>query len=320
MTAAPHSQDAPSNAPPHDSGKQNDAGRRARFLRALFGFDCPETPVERKAFVALELFLVAFLLFHAWTWAAEIQTLATVVRPAGLGYYVDVSVFFESWAAYAVAGGVTAAFVLAYTRGWRYGYLAGLVLLHLLFVARHSQGKLPHGTNTIALVLLGLGLAVVAFDDEQRRRRFTTGFAFFFLGVGYVSAAVSKLIGTGLHWVDGHHLQLWISQKSVDVLAQTGAFAPNVIQGLLLDHYWMATALLTVGLLTEALAFLLWWPRFRLPLLLALAGMHAGVYVTMNITFLETGLLLLLLAAAPAARFVQTGRLRPAARAASAGA
>jgi len=54
--------------------------------------------------------------------------------------------------------------------------------------------------------------------------------------------------------------------------------------------------LLAGALLLELLAFTVWWRPFRLPVLLALVGMHAGIYAAMQISFHFAAIELLLLA------------------------
>jgi len=278
-----------------------------RFLDSLFGFRAPTTRTETLFFHALELFVVACTLKYAWGWATHVQTLGDVVLPLGIAHYVDVSVFFGSGLAYGVAGLLTTCVFLGYGRYWRYGYVAALVLLHLLFAIRYSQGEIPHSSNVLGMTLLGFGLGLAAFDAERPRRRFTIGFTYFFVGLGYTLSFFCKMIGTGPRWVDGHHLQLWVYEKSVDVFAATGTFDFTWAQSLVLEHYWMATAFLIIGAVTELFAFLMWWPRVRIPAVLAVLGLHTGIYLTMRIVFAITTLELILLALPWACIAARTG-------------
>ncbi len=274
----------------------NPTGRGMRFLRHLFGFEHPVTRGEKYFFYAFELFVAVCTLKYAWGWATYVQDLSDVVLPLGVAHYVDVSVLFGSGWAYGAAGLLTLFVGLGATRTWRYGYLAALLLLHLLFAARYSQGEIPHSSNVLGITLLGLGLGLAAFDAERFRRRFTLGFTYFSIGLGYTTAAVCKLIGTGPTWIDGRHLQLWIYEKSIDVFAATGSFDFTVVQSVALEYTWTATLFLVIGLVTESLAFTMWWPRFRIPAVLAVLGLHAGIYTAMRIVFAITTLELILLA------------------------
>ena len=121
------------------------------------------------------------------------------------------------------------------------------------------------------------------------------GFLYFFIGLGYTSAAVCKLIGTGITWPDGRHLLLWIAERKVDTISKLGGFDPNLLQELVLADYHWGTVILTFGLVTELLAFLMWWRRFRYPVVLLVVSMHLGILVTMNIFFAASTYLLLLL-------------------------
>lgn len=267
-----------------------------RFFDLLFGFRVSETRWEKYFFYVFELFVVGATIKYAWGWAAHAQNLSDVVLPLGVAQYVDVSVFFGSWTAYGVAALLTVFVLLGLARRWSYAYVAALLLLHLLFATRYSQGEIPHSSNVLGMTLMGLGLGVAAFDTERLQRRFTIGFAYFFIGLGYTLSFFCKMIGTGPLWVDGRHLQLWVHEKSVDVFAATGTFDFTFAQSLVLEYYWVATAFLIIGAVTELCAFLMWWPRFRIPVVLAVLGLHAGIYMTMRIVFAVTTLELILLA------------------------
>lgn len=260
-------------------------------------FEFHRAPFYREAllFSLFELFVAGITVKYAWFWAAYVQHASDVVLPLGIAQYVDVSFLFGSWTAYGVALLLTGAVALGATRRWRYGYLAALVLLHLLFAARYSQGEIPHSSNVLGMTLLGLGLSLPAFDTERLRRRFTLGFTVFFLGLGYTSAAVCKLVATGPSWIDGIHLHAWIYEKAIDLFAATGTFEFTAAQSLVLDHHWLATVFLGIGLATELMAVTIWWPRFRLPALLAILGLHVGIYLTMRIVFAVTTVELVLL-------------------------
>ena len=265
------------------------------FLAHLFGFEASETRGERYFAYVFEAFVAVFTLKYAWGWATYAQQLRDVVLPLGVAQYIDISLLFGAWG-YGAAALLTMCVVLGFSRYWSYGYIAALLLLHLLFAARYSQGEIPHSSNVLGMTLLGFGLGLAAFDVERLRRRFAIGFAYFSVGLGYSVSFFCKMIGTGPHWVDGRHLQLWINEKSVDMFARTGTFDFTIVQSLALDHYWIATAFLTIGAVTELLAFSMWWPRFRIPAVLGVLGLHAGIYMAMRIVFPITTIELILLA------------------------
>jgi len=297
------------NDPVHQSGASTTpSGPWVSFLSAVFNFEAEETKLERWFGKAFELFVLAVSLRYSWFWALQIQRFQVVVDPVGVGSHVDLSFLLGSPAAFVIAGLVTGFIVLGYTRRWRYGYFAAIILMHILFAARFSQGKIMHSSYLAAMVFLGIAIAVSAFDDESVRRRFALGFAFLFTGLGYTFAGICKLIGTGLSWPDGQHLRMWIEEKAVDTYATNGAVDLNVIQKLVLDHYELATAILIVGLFTELSGFLMWRPCFRLPLLVGLLGLHIGIFLTMNIVFAVSTVALCLLAI-PALAF-WTGHIR----------
>lgn len=287
-------------------------GRWGAFLSTVFNFEAKETKLERWFGKAFELFILAVSVRYAWFWALQIQSFQVVVEPVGVGSHVDLSFLLGSPAAFAIAGLVTGFIALGYTRRWRYGYFAAIILMHILFAARFSQGKVMHSSYLAAMAFLGIALAVSAFDAESVRRRFALGFTFLFFGLGYTFAGICKLVGTGLSWPDGQHLRMWIEEKAVDTYATHGVVDLNMIQNLVLDHYELATAILIVGLFTELSGFLMWRPCFRLPLLVGLLGLHVGIFLTMNIVFAVTTVALCLLTI-PALGF-WTGHVRVSGR------
>ena len=262
----------------------------------LFEFDREETGGEIIFFRLFELFIVYFTVRLAWEWGQYITRISDVVLPLGIANYIDVSFMFETSLPFVNAGLITALTVVGFLRLSRYAYLASFLLLHLQFATRFTLGEIPHSSNVLGMTLLGLALAMVFFDGGWYRRCFTMGFTYFFVGLGYTSAAFCKLIGTGITWPAGRHLWMWIHEKGIDSLAKTGVFQYNGLQELILSDYWIATAVLAASLLTELLAVLMWWKRFRTPMVLAVIGLHTGIYYTMNITFQITFLELILLA------------------------
>ena len=148
-------------------------------------------------------------------------------------------------------------------------------------------GDLERLGSAAAVSLLGLGLAYLLFRKTDERRRFTFGFVWFFIGLAYTSAAACKLVGTGFDWSSGHHLWLWIHERGTDVLAGEGSFDLNVFQELLLQNWWMATAVLTFGWITEACGWMLWWRPLRPYITTALIGLHLGIGASMNLWFAQ---------------------------------
>jgi Kef-type K+ transport system membrane component KefB len=78
-----------------------------------------------------------------------------------------------------------------------------------------------------------------------------------------------------------------MAEKSVDVLSDEGAFSYNWIQEIALQNRLFATLFLTMGLLTEFFAFLVWWKPYRTYMFIAIIGLHMGIHYTMNILFLS---------------------------------
>lgn len=266
------------------------------LVENLFEFERTETAGEVIFGRLFELFVTYFTVRLAWAWGFYIPRISDVVLPLGMANYIDVSFMFGNVLPLVNAGLITVLAAAGFFRLTRYGYLAAFLLLHLQFATRFSLGEIPHSSNVLGMTLLGLSLAAVFFEAERYRRRFTLGFTYFFVGLGYTAAAFCKLIGTGITWPDGRHLWMWIYEKDVDTLAYTGVIEHNALQELALSSHWIATSFLTISLVGELFAVLMWWKRFRTPMVLVVIGLHIGIYFIMNITFKITFLELILLA------------------------
>lgn len=272
--------------------------RFAQTLRhELFEESTPESMGDRIYFRAVELFIVLYAAWYCWDWGVYIQqNITEVLLPLGLAQYIDISFLFEPYAALVNAGLVGVMGALGYVRLWRPAYGVALLAFHLQYVARYSLGEISHGSNLIGMGVMGLALAVLAFRNESIRRRFTFGFLYFFIGLGYTSAAVCKMVGTGITWPDGHHLLLWIAERKVDTLSKFGSFEPTVLQELVLQDYRFGTLFLVFGLAAEACSFLMWWKKPRYVIVMMVLAMHIGIFYTMNIFFHASTYFLILLA------------------------
>jgi hypothetical protein len=128
--------------------------------------------------------------------------------------------------------------------------------------------------------------------------------------------APAGLSRTGLSWVDGHHLWLWIRQRAVDGASSFGAEGhESALQRLITRNLRFATLFLTLGLLAELSSSLMIVRRFRRWVLLGLVGMHVGILYVLDIAFLNNIYLLAVLAL-PIAELVDryfAGATRPSA-------
>ncbi|MEL7834881.1 hypothetical protein [Fodinibius sp. Rm-B-1B1-1] len=257
------------------------------FWNNLFKTDKKPTKGEALFFKIFELFVIVFVLKYAWQWGPYIQQIGEVVLPLGIAQYVDVSFMFEHNISLVNAALISVFAILGFVRIFpKYSYLIALAFFHLHYVSRFSLGEISHGSNFIGMSLFALGLGLFFFGNNPvQYRRFTMGFIFFFFGLGYTSAAISKLIGTGLTWPSGKHLWLWIAERSVDVASAKGQFIPNIVQEWVLDYRFLGTLSLVFGLLAEFFGFLLWFDKTRPYIATALIMMHFGVYLTMSIMF-----------------------------------
>ncbi len=254
----------------------------------LFETVLPDSRGGRIYFKVFELFVVVSAIHLAWKWAGYIPRLTDTVEPVGLAAYINLSFVVDPVVAWGMALALTASASTGFVRIrllGRYGYAVAFMLMLVLFAARFSQGKIPHSANLVGMAVLALALGMLLFRNAHDRARFVLGFTYFYVGLAYTLAGIAKLVGTGLTWPDGRHLWMWINEKSIDVFAKYGQLDLNWVQHLALDHRLFATAMLTFGWVTELTAFLLWWERFRRPLIVLILMLHFGIWMSMNIMF-----------------------------------
>ncbi len=267
-----------------------------KLLHNLFDFEREETTGEIVVYRIFELVVVYWTIEYAWRCGPYMERLGDVVLPLGIAEYVDITFMFDSPAGVVNAIAMTLLMVAGYLRLWRPAYLVGLLLFHLHYVARFSQGEISHGSNFVGMAVLGIAVGTVLFKERKLVRRTAVGLCFFFFGLGYTTAAWCKLIGTGPNWSDGRHLWMWIQERTVDTFSNTGVVDYNWLQELALQHHWLATAILTFGLLTEFFGFLIWFKRFRAYAVTLVLGMHLGIWGVMKLTFSANTHLLFILA------------------------
>ena len=268
-----------------------------------FGFDRPDSRGERFQVRLVEIFTVVATVWLAWKWGLYLTRISDVVLPLGLAHYIDVSVMFNAPAAYSLATAISVAAVLGFLNVHRSAYMVSFLGLVFMYASRFCLGEIPHSANLAAMTLLGFALAHAFFEDPVQRRRFAFGFTVLAVGTAYTEAGVSKLIATGVTWPDGRHLWLWINEKSIDHGAKNGFVQLNWFQQLCVDYWWVATASLTVGLVSELTSFLFWSRRLRPFIMVSIIGMHLGILLSMNILF-KLSIIELLLVGLPIADFV----------------
>jgi len=267
-----------------------------RIMHMLFQPDRMETRGEILFFRIFEVVMIGWALWFGWEWGLYIPNIADVVLPLGIARFVDISFMFENNLSIVNAGLMTAAALVGFFRLHRSGYMLLAISFHLQYVSRYSLGEISHGSNVVGLTAVALGLAYLAFREEKHSRRFALGVIIFFLGLGYTTAAMSKLIASGPLWVDGGHMWMWIQERTVDVFSKSGEINVNRFQQLVLDQYPLATAILAFGLVTELTGVLIWSPRFRPWVMTLLMAMHVGILMSMQINFPANNAILFLLA------------------------
>ncbi|MFD2533392.1 hypothetical protein [Gracilimonas halophila] len=251
-------------------------------------FEYPEETREARLlfFKLFELFIVIETIHLSWYWGLYTLKIIDVVLPLGVANYIDISFMHGNNLPVWNAIIITVLAVLSYFRvTGRWGYAVIIVLFHLQYVARFSIGEIPHSANLIGLSVLSFAVGNLFFTKSEDRFAFIFGAILFFTGLGYFTAAISKLIGTGILWADGRHLWLWIGEKGTDILSREGAFSPNFLQQMALLSIPVATIILLIGFLTEFFGFLMWFKKVRPYIATAIIGMHLGITLSMNIRF-----------------------------------
>ncbi len=253
----------------------------------LFEPERETSPGELLFFKGFELFVLIYTVKFSFEWAAYTQLRnSEVVLPLGIANYIDVSLFFDHYLSFLLAVLITVLIILAFFRiGTKWLYMIVLILFHLLYVIRFSQGEIPHSQNLIGMSVFCFALGTLFIQKPGKRARFIMGAIVFFIGLGYTSAFFSKLIGTGINWYDGRHLWLWISEKSIDILSREGVYEPNLLQEMALQSLAIASIILIIGWLTELIGFTMWWAGLRPYTTTLLIAMHIGITLTMNIRF-----------------------------------
>lgn len=265
------------------------------FFEKIFEWNQPLKDGKLYLFRVIEIILGAQIIFNVWSWSVYIYELSDVVLPLGIANYIDMRLFFGNYIPVVIATLITVLLVVGFIRKWRMSYLIAIILYHFQYAARFSQGEISHGANLGGMILLSMGLSFAFFKSNEDAIKTSFGLIYFFVGLGYVSAAMSKLIGTGLHWSYGEHLRMWIAERGTDKLSQFGTFKLNALQEFLLKHTWAATVTLTFGLLVEFFGFLLWFRKTRWIQTTLLLSMHIGILLTMNIYFSDYVYLLIII-------------------------
>ena len=250
--------------------------------------EVPETltPYHIINFKLFEFFIVCNAVYLSWYWGLDMRNWSGIITPHGIAHYVDITFLYVNIFPLINASAITVFSILAFLRiksKWLYAAVFILLLLH--FSAIFSGTKLRHDTHFIGVGILSFSLVTFFFKTHKDKYRFIFGFNIFFMGLGYFLSSMSKLIGTGLHWVDGRNLHIWILRKGTEILTDTGLLDFLPMQLLVLDHIALGTLFLVIGLTVEFLAPFFWFRKTRPISTLAILGMHFGIFITLNISF-----------------------------------
>lgn len=258
----------------------------------LFGFESKRRPAELWSARIVESVVVLLTLDFVWKWAEETQRISEVVRPLAFAVWFDLSFLFGP-SDYVLAAALTLCTLLGYFRLARWAYALAFLLLVVEYSTRYCLGEIPHSANLVGSAFFGLALGQQLFAEPVFQTRFFLGMTHFLCGLGYTLAAFCKLIATGWGWSQGTHLWVWIRSRDLHDVVLRGHSELNAFQELVLSHWWLATACLTFGWVSEALAWTVWLRRIRPYALMGVVGLHVGIYFTMGITFAHASILLI---------------------------
>jgi lysylphosphatidylglycerol synthetase-like protein (DUF2156 family) len=174
------------------------------LAETLFPFERELSLGERLYFRIFEGLIAVFALRLAWQWTEYMQRLERVLKPQGIGHYFDLSFLLGSQVPWLLTGALALCLLLGVARRSPYAYGAALVLMHVLYVARHSLGKAPHVAHCIGLSLIALMLGTALFRRSAvLLQRFVFGFLIFFFGVSYTLARICCSGSQSVSWMPG---------------------------------------------------------------------------------------------------------------------
>ncbi|MCG8372071.1 MAG: hypothetical protein MI700_00975 [Balneolales bacterium] len=257
-----------------------------KIVYNLFTFDEPDSVGAKLQLRFVEGYVIIYSYYYMWSWGYYIPRLSELVLPLGMANYIPVELFYDyNLSVYAALFYTIFTLIAFNSKKYRWLYALSFLLFHLQYVVRFSQGEIPHSTNLFGFTLLGLGLGGAFIKGIRNQLIFAFGLTIFFAGLGYTSAAISKLVARGIFWVDGNHLWLWIGEKKIDRLAKFGEFEYTFMQELALRSRTIATSVLIFGFVAEICAVLMFFKKYRWIFVSALVALHFGIYMTMNIFF-----------------------------------
>lgn len=128
------------------------------------------SPGELIFFKFFELFILFYTIQYSWKWGLyATYHNSEVVLPLGLANYIDVSLFFDTNIPIIIAVLVSIFAIISYFRiGSKWFYTVVLILLHLQYVIRFSQGEIPHSQNMIGLSVFCLAVGSVFFPGRKK--------------------------------------------------------------------------------------------------------------------------------------------------------
>lgn len=233
---------------------------------------------------------------------------ASQTMPVGLAHFLDLSflqdgqVFGGLHSLFIIATGL---FVLGVTPTLTVGYM--LFLMSAVGSLRNSYGNIHHGTQIVAMVVMGYWLAYVwrllvdSPNKESRLQSFlkpnrdvqqcAMWWAFQAAVATYVVAGITKLRTSGLSWIsDLPYMSLHVEKIGWQHFYGTGEEALLIqaqeMASLVASHPWLTRIIVGSGLFLELFAFIALFGRWHAMVFgVALMGMHVMVSQLMQLDF-----------------------------------
>jgi hypothetical protein len=188
--------------------------------------------------------------------------------------------------------GVAAAVLAAAGLGTRVALPAAWLAAVPLMAMTSSLGKTAHNDVLLLLALVPLlpapAGAVWSLDARWRRARppdparsgWPVRTAMVVVAGAYFLSGLAKLFHAGPAWAFGGNLR-WVLYAASD-----GAVEPNQLALFVADRPALAVVLATGTLLLElGVPVVLWRPRLAPLVVLAVAGLHLGIWLTMGLVY-----------------------------------
>lgn len=243
----------------------------------------------------------------------NIRTFTSQPEPNGLANYVDIT-FLANPHISVILRVLMFISAVMYISSKLMPISVGYMLFYLVALGtlKNSQGAIGHGTQIVALVLLGqfcgycwysylkLRKQPLNFKNNLTNHDFAVYFSQQAIAAAYVVAGIMKLIKSGIVWKMGVPIPGWIkdlpmiavgivkthSQQYYNVLSAETLERGNIIANWIINHPNLTRIIFSGGLFLELFAFLILLNRrWSILIGISLIFMHLGIFEIMQLNF-----------------------------------